>query len=80
MQQPITPQPVEQQVVVGEARDNEGNAYVVMQISGPVGTHVSFLSLAAAEEIAGRLEAQAQKLRTGLVVATNLQVLNGARA
>lgn len=72
----IGPQPTPQQVVVSTVQ-GDGRSFVVVQILGPTGTHVTFLDPEAASAIAAKIEKAAATARTGLVVAQGLARLNG---
>jgi hypothetical protein len=74
--QQIGPQPVPQSITVGGARDGT-QAYVIVQIAGPTGVHVTFLPPGTAISLADQLAAAARQAKTGLVVASGLDGLNG---
>jgi hypothetical protein len=72
----IGPQPVPQSITVGGARDG-AQGYVVVQISGPTGVHVTFLPPDTAVSLADQIAAAARQVKTGLVVASGLEQING---
>lgn len=74
--QQVQPQPVPQSITVGGVR-NGADGFVVVQISGPTGVHVTFLPPDTAISLADQLAAAARQVKTGLVIASGLNGLNG---
>lgn len=72
----VGPQPCAQQVAV-QVVQGGGQSFVVLHITGPTGSYVSFLDPDAAAAVAAQLEQAATHAKTGLVVASGLAGLNG---
>jgi hypothetical protein len=73
----IQPQPLPEQWNVGVAQMPDGTKYVVVQITGPAGTKVSFLAAEAATQVGEQIKAAATQARTGLVMPPGVQLPNG---
>lgn len=74
--QQVGPQPCPQSITVGEIKGS-GQAFVVLTISGPTGSYVSFLDPDSAAAVAARMADVAMHAKTGLVIASGLDGLGG---
>lgn len=65
----VTPQPVPTAIQLASSRDGNGNKFVVVTITTPVGQNIYFLDPESAERVAEGIKETARLARTGLEIA-----------
>ena len=65
----ITPQPVPTAIQLSSTRDTNGNKYVVITLTTPVGQNIYFFDPESADKIGDGLKETARLARTGLEIA-----------
>jgi hypothetical protein len=71
------PQPLPERWDIAVAQLSDGSKQVVVQISGPAGTKVSFLPPDVAAQVSYQLKDAVRQARSGLIVPAGVQLPNG---
>ncbi len=71
------PSPLPEHWAVAIAQMQDGTKQILIQISGPAGTKVSFLPPDTARQLGQQLAATAQQASTGLIIPTGVALPNG---
>jgi len=71
------PAPLPEHWAIAIAQMNDATKQVVIQITGPAGTKVSFLPPLVAQQVGEQLIDHSRQAQSGLIVPTGVQLPNG---